>query len=154
MERRYQSVRFANIVLNYDNVPFDKKILEDSLPRQLKEKLLLNAKRALQRRNDALKYLHTLNKSVQSFQQEELRYKMAEFVHVEPPGTDIGSIRCTVSYQLSLPDFFHVKISCSVDAEEQAIKGKVIFDREELISFISQILVRFDKASEEGSTNG
>jgi hypothetical protein len=37
----------VNIVLNYDNIPFDKKILEDSLPHQLKEKLILNAKTSL-----------------------------------------------------------------------------------------------------------
>jgi hypothetical protein len=113
-------------------------------------------KRALQRRNDALKYLRTLHKNVQSFQQEELRYKMAEFVYVEPPGTNISSIRCIVTsytigdgYQLILPDLFHVRISCSVDAKDQAIKGEIVFDRKELVWFISQMLVRFDNASEE-----
>jgi hypothetical protein len=54
-------------------------------------------------------------------------------------------------YPLLLPDLFHIKIVCSLDARQQAIKGKVIFDRNKLKGFISELFFEFDKKSSNTS---
>lgn len=150
----YESVRFTNIMLDYNDIPLDKEILKDSLPQPLKEKLILNTRLALQKWNDALKYLHTLDEHIEKLQQEELKDKLSEFVHVESERAhaSIHNIRCSVNsytigdgYPLLLPDLFHIRIACSIDAREQAVKGKVIFYRRELEKFVSKVFSEIDE---------
>jgi CRISPR/Cas system CMR subunit Cmr6 (Cas7 group RAMP superfamily) len=156
VERRLSVSSFYQYSAYYDEIPLDKKILEDSLPEPLKKKLVSNTKLALRKRSDALKYLHTLNKHIEKMQQEELKDKLREFVHIESERAHVSikSIRCSVNsytigdgYPLFLPDSLHIKVMCSIDAREQAIKGKVIFDRKELERFISMVFTEFDKDS-------
>jgi hypothetical protein len=143
----FESVRYTNILLPYD-MNIDKKTIEDSLPDQLKEKLVSNARLALQKRSDAMQYLSALNQNIKHLEQEEIKDKLLSFIHVEAEHADVNihTIICKASsytigdgYELLLPDSFHIEIACSLDASEQAIKGKVIFYRKGLKNFISEM---------------
>lgn len=144
----FKSVFYTNIVLPYD-IGIDKKIIEAALPTTLREKLISVSKFALIGRKDALQHMSTLNQKISNIQEQEIKDKLPSFASIDSPygNANIHSIKCKANpyligdgYKLFLPDSFRVEIVCSINAREQAIKGKVIFDLIELEKFIAATL--------------
>jgi hypothetical protein len=142
----FESVRFVNIILEYD-IPIDKQIVETALPTSLKEKLKSKANQALRRSSDALQFMNTLNTNILRLQDQELKETMDSISYVDSQYSDVNihSVTCRVNpininegHELFIPNYFHIEIMCSIYAKEQAIKGKLYFDREELKKFISK----------------
>jgi hypothetical protein len=155
----FNSVYYTNIVLPYD-IGIDKKIMENALPDKLKENLISVSRYALMERRDALQVMSTLNLKITDLQKQELKDILHSFVKIDSPygNAHIRSITCKVSrhvigdgYPLFLPDSIHVEIVCSIDAIEQAIKGRIIFDLNELEKFIADTLTNlYAKSSKLG----
>jgi hypothetical protein len=151
----FKSVRFTNIYLEYD-IAIDKRIIIEALPEQLRYSIKSKADLALRKSNDALQFMDTLNANIQRLQDQELKDIMDSISYVESAYSDvkIHSIKCKVhpyeigdGYPLYLPDFLRIEIRCSIDAKEQAIKGKLYFDQEELERFIFKMFSELNERS-------
>jgi hypothetical protein len=101
--------------------------------------------------------MNSLNQRITDLEGQEIKDRLPSFVHIESPygNASIHSIKCKTNphligdgYNLRLPDSFLVEITCSVNAKEQAIKGRIIFHLCELEKFIaSTITLLYENSS-------
>ena len=141
------------IVLRYD-IGIDKKIIESALPVKLKDNLISVSRSALRERMDALQHMSVLNIKITNLQKRELKDVLHSVVHMDSQdiNSQIRSIICKPSphvigdgYPLFLPDSIHAEIVCSMNAREQAIRGRIIFDLNELKKFIAETITHLSK---------
>jgi flagellar biosynthesis regulator FlaF len=152
----FKTVFYTNIKIPF-NIGIDKKIIENALPADLKGNLVSVSRLALLERKDALQQMNSLNQRITDLEGQEIKDRLPSFVHIESPygNASIHSIKCKTNphligdgYNLRLPDSFLVEITCSVNAKEQAIKGRIIFHLCELEKFIaSTITLLYENSS-------
>ena len=152
----FEYFRFSNISLEYD-ITIDKHIVERALPPDVKEKVVTRADLALRNDKGALSYMNKLNMDIQQLESKELISEMNEIAYIESPkayDVTIHSIRCKVSpyaiangYDLLLPTLFHVEIRCTIDAKNQAIKGRLFFEEQGLEKFVSRTFIELDSTT-------